>query len=90
MFGISILEIDDDNGLVVTDIIHYTVYVEGASDYVDLPFSFDTMSRFVTCFDDISNGNNDMSIFEYFPLSQHFPLTIPSAPTIHIYDVDDV
>ena len=48
------------------------------------------MSGFVTLFDDISDCNNDMSIFEYFPVSQHFPLITPSAPTAHIYDVDDV
>ena len=48
-------------------------------------FSFNTMSEFVTRFDDISDGNNDMSIFEY--LSQHFPLI---APTAHVCDVDDV
>ena len=48
------------------------------------------MSGFVTRFDDISNGNNDMSIFEYLPMSQHFPLITPPAPTTHIYDVDDV
>ena len=48
------------------------------------------MSGFVTRFDDISNGNNDMSIFEYLLVSHHFPLITPSAPTAHIYDVDDV
>ena len=90
MFGISILEIDDDDGLVATDIIHNTISVEGASKSMDPPLSFDTMSGFVTCFDDISDGNNDMSIFEYFPLSKHFPLITPLAPTTHIYDVDDV
>ena len=60
-FGISMLEFDDD-GL---DINHDIVSVEGASDSVDPPLSFDTMSGFVTRFDDISDGNNDMSIFEY-------------------------
>ena len=70
VFGISTLEFDDD-GLVATDITHAidithdTVSVEGASDSVDPPLSFDTMSGFVTRFDDISDGNNDMSIFEY-------------------------
>ena len=63
MFGISMLEINDDDGLVATDITHNTVYVKGVSDSVDPPLSFDTMSRFVTRFDDISNDNNDMSIF---------------------------
>ena len=90
MFGISMLEISDDDGIVATDIIHNTVSVEGASDSVDPPFSFDTMSWFITCFDDIFDGNNDMSIFEYLPVSQHFPLITPQAPTTHIYDVDDM
>ena len=48
MFGISMLEIDDDDGLVATNIIHNTIFVEGASDSVDPPLSY---------------GNNDMSIF---------------------------
>ena len=62
VFGISMLEFDGD-GLVATDIAHDTIFVEGASDSVDPPLSFDTMSGFVTRFDDISDGNNDMSIF---------------------------
>ena len=81
---------DDDDGLVAIDIIHNTVSVKGAFDSMDPPLSFDTMSSFVTCFDDIYDGNNDMSIFEYFPVSQHFSLITPPAPTTHIYDVDDV
>ena len=90
MFRISMLEINDDDGIVATDIIHNTISVEGASDSVDRPLSFDTMSGFFTRFDYISNGNNDMSIFEYLPVSQHFPLITPPAPIAHIYDVDDV
>ena len=62
VFGISMTEFDDD-GLVATNITHDTISVEGASDSVDPPFSFDTMFGFVTRFDDISNGNNDMIIF---------------------------
>ena len=84
------LEMNDDIGIVATDIIHNIVSVEGVSDSVDPPLSFDTMSGFVTHFDNISDGNNDMSIFEYLPVSQHFPLITPLAPTAHIYDVDDV
>ena len=87
MFGISMLKINNDVGLIATDIIHNTVSVEGASDSINPPLYFDTMSGFVTRFDDISNGNNDMSIFEYLPVSQNFPLITPTA---HIYDVDDV
>ena len=89
VFGISILEFGGD-GLVATDITHNTVSVEGASNFVDPPLSFDTMSEFVTRFDDISDGNNDMSIFEYLLVSQHFPLIGPPAPIAHICDVDDV
>ena len=57
------LDIDDDDRLVATDIIHNTISVKEASDSVDPPLSFDTMSGFVTRFDDISDGNNDTSIF---------------------------
>ena len=89
VFGISMLEFNGD-GLVATDITHDTVSVEGASDSMDPPFSFDTMSGFVTHFDDISNGNNDTSIFEYLLVSQHFPLITPPMPTTHVCDVDDV
>ena len=89
VFGISMLEFNGD-GLVATDITHDTVSVEGASDSVDPPLSFDTMSGFVTRFDDIYDGNNDMSIFEYLLVSQHFPLIAPSAPIAHVCDVDDV
>ena len=89
VFGISMLEFDGD-GLVATDITHDTVSVEGASDSVDPPLSFDTMSGFVTRFDDISDGNNDMSIFEYFLVSHHFPLITPLVPIPHVCDVDDV
>ena len=67
VFGISMLEFDGD-GLVDTDITHDTVSIEGASDSVDPPLSFDTMSEFVTRFD-IFDGNNDKSIFEYLLMS---------------------
>ena len=90
MFGISMLKINDDDGIVATYIIRNTISIEGASNSMDPPLSFDTMYEFVTRFDDISDGNNDMSIFKYFPISQHFPLITPPAPTAYIYDVDDV
>ena len=48
------------------------------------------MSGFVTRFDDISDGNNDMSIFEYLLVSQNFPLIAPPVPITHVCDVDDV
>ena len=79
VFGISMLEFNGD-GLVATDITHDTVFFEGVFDSVDPPFSFDTMSGFVTHFNDISYGNNDMSIFKYLLVSKHFPLIAPPAP----------
>ena len=89
VFGISLLEFKGD-GLVATDITHDTISIEGASDSVDPPLSFDTMSEFVTSFDDFFDDNNDMSIFEYLPMSQHFPLIAPPAPTTHVCDVNDM
>ena len=89
VFGISMLEFDDD-GLVATNITHDTVSVDGAFDSVDPPFSFDTMPGFVTCFDDFSYDNNDMSIFKYLLVSQHFPLIAPPAPVAHVCDANDM
>ena len=89
VFGISMLEFIGD-GLVATDITHDTISVEGVSDSIDPPFSFDTMSGFVTCFVDIYDGNNDMSIFEYLLVSRHFSFIAPPAPIAHVCDVDDV
>ena len=89
VFRISMLEFDG-HGLVATVITHDTVSVEGASDSVDPPLSFDTMFEFVTRFNDIFDGNNYMSMFEYLLVSQHSPLIAPSVPIAHVCDVDDV
>ena len=80
----------DGDGLVATNITHDIVSVEGASDSVDPPLSFDTMSGFVTRFDDFSDDNNDISIFEYLPVSHHFPLIAPPAPAARVCDVNDI
>ena len=89
VFGISMLEFDGD-GLVATNTTHDTVSVEGVSDSVDPPFSFDTMFGFVTHFDDFSDDNNYMCIFKYLPVPQHFPLIAPPAPAAHVCDVKDM
>ena len=80
----------DGDGLVATNITHDTVSIEGASVFVNPTLSFDTMSGFVTRFDDFSDDNNDMSIFKYLPVSQHFPLIVPPAPAAHVCDVNDM
>ncbi|WKA06591.1 hypothetical protein VitviT2T_024486 [Vitis vinifera] len=89
MFGAFMLEIDDDDfaSVVTTDVIT----VEATSNFVDPPLSFNTMSGFVTHFDDVAGGNNnDMSVFEYSPMSLHFPLIVSPTPTTYTHDVDDV
>ena len=55
--------------LLILLMILFFFFFEGAFDSVDTPFSFNTMSGFVTRFDDIYDGNNDMSIFEYLLVS---------------------
>ena len=73
LFGVYMLEIDGNDS--ITDSF---ISVEGASDPVDPPLSFDFMFGFVTRYDVMSSGNNnDMSLFEYLPVSQHFPLIVP-------------
>ena len=62
--------------------------VKGASDSMDPSLYFDTMSGFVTLFDDFSDDNNDMSIFEYLFVSHHFPLISLPAPVTHVCDVN--
>ena len=80
MFWTFILEIDDDDSVAV--VTPDVTTVKGASDSVDPPLSFDTMSGFVTRFDHVASGNNnDMSVFKYSPVSLHFPFIISPTPT---------
>ena len=89
MFGVSMLEMDGDDSITEVATPDLTS-VEGASNPVDPPFSFDSMSGFVTHYDVMSyRNNNDMSIFEYLPMSQHFPLITPQAPKTYIHDIDN-
>ena len=81
LFGVSMLELDDDG--FVHDVVAFEfTFVEGASDNVDLHLSFYSMSGFVTRYDDMSvKYNNDMSVFEYSPMSLHFPMIASPTPT---------
>ena len=77
LFGVSMLESDGDD-FITNVATHDFTSIEGVSNPVDPLFYFDSMSRFVTRYDVMSDGNNnDMSIFEYLPMSQHFPLIAP-------------
>ena len=89
MFGVFMLEIDDDD--FVTDVSHDIISVKGASDSMDPPLSFDTMSEFVTHNDGMSvEYHNDMSIFKYSPMSLHFLVIASSTPTTQVHDMEDV
>ena len=90
LFGVSMLEMDGDDS--ITDVaIPSFISIEGASYLVDPPLSFDFMFEFVTHYDVMFDGNNnDMSLFEYLPVSQHFPLIALQTPTTSIHDIDDV
>ena len=64
--------------------------VEGASDSVDPPLSFDVLSGFVSRSDIVSDvPSMDLSIFEYLPVSCDIDLSAPSSPTSQIFDIDD-
>ena len=90
MFGVSMLVMDGDNSITDVATPDFTS-VKGVSDPMDLPLSFDSMSGFVTRSDVMFDGNkNDMCIFEYLLVSQHFPLITSQAPATQIHDIDDV
>ncbi|RVW68045.1 hypothetical protein CK203_065042 [Vitis vinifera] len=64
--------------------------IEGASNFVDPPLSFDVLSGFVSHFDDIHDSSfMDLSIFEYMPVSYDITLSAPSSPTSQIFDIGD-
>ena len=64
--------------------------VEGASDFVDTPLSFDVLSRFVSRSDDVHDSLfMDLSIYEYLSISHDITLSAPSSLTSQIFDIDD-
>ena len=89
IFGVFMLEMDYDD--FITDISHDFIYIEEASDSVDPPLSFDTMSRFVTRYDGMFvEFHNDMSIFECSLMSLHYPMVASSTPIAQVHDMEDV
>ena len=64
--------------------------IEGASDFVDPPLSFDVLLRFVSCHDDVSDSSSmDLSIFEYLHVSHVIALFTPFSLTSQIFYFDD-
>ncbi|KAJ9679424.1 hypothetical protein PVL29_021374 [Vitis rotundifolia] len=105
LFGLSVIEIIEiaeeiqtapasdslDDVTAIDDLFDgHAGLVEGASDFVDLPLSFDILSGFVSRSDDVYvSSSMDLSIFEYFPVSCDVTLSAPSSPTSQIFDIDD-
>ena len=63
--------------------------VEGVSDFVDSPLSFDVLSGFVSRSDIVSDHSSmDFNTFEYLPVSCDIILSAPSSPISQIFDID--
>ena len=82
LFGVSFIEIAEEiqtapapeiaeDIIAVDDFLDGPIsLVEGVSDFVDSPLSFDVLSGFISRHDYVSNFSSmDLSIFEYFPVS---------------------
>ncbi|RVW60154.1 Transposon Ty3-I Gag-Pol polyprotein [Vitis vinifera] len=102
LFGVSVLEIAEEiqvaptpevveDVIVAVDLFDGPVgLVEGASDLVDPPLTFDVLSGFVSRHDYVSDFSSmDLSTFEYLPVSHVIDLSAPSSPTSQIFDIDD-
>ncbi|WJZ81167.1 hypothetical protein VitviT2T_001021 [Vitis vinifera] len=102
LFGVSVLEIAEEiqvaptpevveDVIVAVDLFDGPVgLVEGASDLVDPPLSFDALSGFVSRHDYVSDFSSmDLSMFKYLPASRDIALLIPSSPASQIFDIDD-
>ncbi|WKA08452.1 hypothetical protein VitviT2T_026174 [Vitis vinifera] len=102
LFGVSVLEIAEEiqvaptleaveDVIVAVDLFDGPVgLVEGASDLVDPPLTFDVLSGFVSRHDYVSDFSSmDLSTFEYLPVSHVIDLSAPSSPTSQIFYIDD-
>ncbi|WJZ84077.1 hypothetical protein VitviT2T_003702 [Vitis vinifera] len=101
LFGVSAIEIAEEiqtaptleiteDVIVIDGLFDGPIgLVEGASDFVDPPLSFDVLSGFVSRHDDVYDSSfMDLSIFEYLPISRDIVLSAPSSPTSHIFNID--
>ncbi|RVW66312.1 hypothetical protein CK203_066367 [Vitis vinifera] len=66
-------------------------FIDGASDFVDPPLSFDILSRFISCSDDVYDFVfMDLSIFEYLLVScDNSYIYAPYLLTPQILDIDN-
>ena len=65
--------------------------IEGASDFVDSPLSFEILSGFISRSDDVyDSASMDLSIFRYLPASyDSIYMSTPYSPSPQIFDIDD-
>ena len=64
--------------------------IEGVSDFVDPPLSFDVLSGFVSRSNDVPDSSfMDLSIFEYLLVSHDVTLSTSSSLTSRIFDIND-
>ncbi|KAL6350720.1 hypothetical protein AAG906_028181 [Vitis piasezkii] len=64
--------------------------IEGKSEFVDPPFSFDVLLGFISRSDDVPNSSfMDLSIFQYLSVSYDITLFVLSSPTSQIFDIDN-
>uniref|UniRef100_F6HSC5 Uncharacterized protein n=1 Tax=Vitis vinifera TaxID=29760 RepID=F6HSC5_VITVI len=102
LFGVSVLEIAEEiQGAPTPEVVEDVIVdvdlfdgpvglVEGASDLVDPPLTFDVLSGFVSRHDYVSDFSSmDLSTFEYLSVSHVIDLSAPSSPTSQIFDIDD-
>ena len=102
LFGVSVLEIAEEiqvalapetaeDVIIIDGLFDGPIgLVEGASDFMDLPLSFDVLSGFVSRHDYVSDFSSmDLSIFEYLPVCHVIALSAPSSPALQIFDIDD-
>ena len=102
-FGVSVIEIIEEDQTVpapelpafvvpTTDMYEGTIGpIEGASDFVDPPLSFDILLGFVTYSDYVFYDSvMDLSIYEYsFVSCDDVLLLAPYSPTSQIFDIND-
>ncbi|KAL6344125.1 hypothetical protein AAG906_029793 [Vitis piasezkii] len=92
LFGLTAPALESAEDLIAFDdlIDSHVGIVEGASDFVDPPLSFDVLSGFVSRSDVVfDDPSMDLSMFEYLPASRDIALLVPSSPTSQIFDIDD-
>ena len=93
LFGVSAIEVAEDiqttpdreftkDDIVVDGLFDGPVgLVEGVSDFVDPPLSFDVLSGFASLQDNVFDSSSmDLSIFEYLSVSYVITLSHPFHP----------